>query len=619
MNILFHVQHLLGIGHDRRAAAITRGLLDAGHRVTVLRGGFPVPGSDYGAAQIVPLPPARAADATFHPLVDAEGKPIDDDWRANRRRVTLDAFHNTAPDVLLVESYPFARGAFAFELDPLLGLARAENVLTVVSVRDVVVAKTRPGWADTVLKRLERFDAVLVHGDPVLIPFEAGFPEAARIAQPLRHTGFIGTQTPAVSPEGDGAGEVVVSVGGGAVGLPLLRAALAARVLSPLADAPWRLLAGADLPEPDLQALQREAPPEVIVERARRDFPALLARCRLSISQAGYNTVLDVLQAGCHAVLVPFATAKETEQAIRARALAERGRAVVVEEPDPPRLAAAIAEALAAPLPDLPVRLDGAAQTARELDALWHPASWDELHAELDLWAAEGKTATFWWRDDDIERPSPAFERLMALSAAASVPVTLAAIPATVDESIRPLLHPDTYLLQHGHTHAPYTAADGWVYEFCDEHPLNDVLTTMRADRERLVSLFGARALPVMAPPYNRFGQKIADALPSLGLTGLTTFRQRLFNVPGVREVNVHIDPIDWANNQSFRGDGRTLNGAVAHLRARRQGVRSDEPTGLMTHHLPMTEDTWAFVERLFRETKAHPNVRWLTGAEAFA
>jgi hypothetical protein len=36
----------------------------------------------------------------------------------------------------------------------------------------------------------------------------------------------------------------------------------------------------------------------VIVERARADFPALLARATVSVSQAGYNTALDVLRSG---------------------------------------------------------------------------------------------------------------------------------------------------------------------------------------------------------------------------------------------------------------------------------------------------------------------------------
>ncbi|MDQ2101613.1 glycosyltransferase family protein [Azospirillum isscasi] len=374
MRVLFHVQHLLGIGHDRRAALIARGLAGTGAAVTVLRGGHPVPGIGYGpAAEIVQLPPARAADGTFKTLLDENGRPIDDAWRARRRAAVLDTVARVRPDVLLVESFPFGRRAFRFELLPLLEAAKAAGAVTACSVRDILVTKARPERLDETVSVVERlFDHVLVHGDPGLIPFGATFPAAERIADRIRYTGYVAAPPqPAGEDRADGTDEVIVSVGGGAVGLPLLRAALALRASTgPGLDTPWRLLAGPDVPEEAFRTLAAEAPPGVLVERARPDFPALLRRCRLSISQAGYNTVLDVLQAGCRAVLVPFAAGSETEQAIRARLLEERGRLAVVEEATltPRTLAEGVARALALPPPPaVALRLDGAATTARLL------------------------------------------------------------------------------------------------------------------------------------------------------------------------------------------------------------------------------------------------------------
>ncbi|CAO3448939.1 Mlr3248 protein [Azospirillum argentinense] len=379
MRVLFHVQHLLGIGHDRRAALITRGLAEAGVAVTVLRGGHPVPGIDYGpAAEIVQLPPARAADSGFKTLLDAHGRPIDDAWRARRRAAVLETHERVRPDALLVESFPFGRRAFRFELLPLLEAARAGGAVTAASVRDILVTKAKPERLEETVSTVERlFDHVLVHGDPALIPFAATFPAAARIAGRIRYTGYVAAPQGGDDTGTDGAGEVIVSVGGGAVGLPLLRAALAVRASTPAGlDAPWRLLAGPDVPEAEFRALAADAPPGTIVERARPDFPALLRRCRLSISQAGYNTVLDVLQAGCRAVVVPFAAGSETEQATRAHLLEERGRLAVVDEATltPDTLAAGVAKALALPPPPaIPLRLDGAGATARLLlDAVAH-------------------------------------------------------------------------------------------------------------------------------------------------------------------------------------------------------------------------------------------------------
>ena len=57
-------------------------------------------------------------------------------------------------------------------------------------------------------------------------------------------------------------------------------------------------------------------------------------------------------------------------------------------------------------------------------------AAWEALTLELDLWAAEGRTATFWWRDDDAIAPTPALDRLRACASAAGIPIALAVIPA---------------------------------------------------------------------------------------------------------------------------------------------------------------------------------------------
>jgi len=376
MRVLFHVQHLLGIGHVRRAALIARALAATGARVTVAQGGFPVPGADFGDAEVVALPPARSADAAFSAVVGADGRPVDAAWEARRRDDLLAVEERVRPDVVLVETYPFGRRRFRFELEPLLdrALARRPRPVTACSVRDIVVRKDDPARHARVAEVVRRrFDLVLVHGDPRLVPFEASFPAAGRIADRIRYTGYVAPpESEAEPPSDDGCGEVIVSVGGGAVGAGLLRTALAARPLSPLADAPWRLLCGPDLPAGTAEELRAAAPAGVTVEPARPDFPALLRRCRLSISQAGYNTVMDVLAAGCPAVLVPFAAGAETEQTDRARLLADRGLAHMVAEHDlsPAGLARATAAALAAPRrpdPAAQPAVDGARQTTRLL------------------------------------------------------------------------------------------------------------------------------------------------------------------------------------------------------------------------------------------------------------
>ena len=366
--VLIHVQHLLGIGHQKRAAALTHALIERGVEVTYVSGGFPVEDLGLEAARFVQLPPCRATDSTFATLVDAAGRPIDEAWKAARRDRLLAAYRATRPDGVIIEMYPFGRRAFRFELDPLIDAAHRDRPRPAVvsSVRDVLVTKPNPERHRQVAERVRRhFDAVLVHGDPTLIPLDASFPEAPRIADRLCYTGYIAAGSPSARGA-DGHGEVIVSVGGGRVGQELIEAALAARPLSRLADAPWRFLIGTEAPARDLEAWRRRAGPGVIVEPSRADFRSLLARCAVSISQAGYNTVVDLLVAAAPAVLVPFAGGVEDEQTNRAKILAGRGLAQVVAaaELTPARLADAV-DAAADRRPTVTVRLDGAHESAR--------------------------------------------------------------------------------------------------------------------------------------------------------------------------------------------------------------------------------------------------------------
>src|SRR5207302_1427876 len=59
--VFFYVQHLLGIGHLRRAATLARAMAAAGLDVLLVSGGAPVP-LDIGRARLRQLPPVRARD-----------------------------------------------------------------------------------------------------------------------------------------------------------------------------------------------------------------------------------------------------------------------------------------------------------------------------------------------------------------------------------------------------------------------------------------------------------------------------------------------------------------------------------------------------------------------------
>src|SRR5215468_144180 len=222
--VFFYVQHLLGIGHLRRAAAITRALGRHGLSVAFVAGGQPVPGLDLGDAEVIQLPPARAGDSGFGSIVDAvTGRPIDDGWRDRRRAALLATFQRYAPQVVLIELYPFGRRPFRFELGPLLEAAAAQRPGPAVlcSVRDILVSKSDPQRTAEIVDIIRRhFDLVLVHGDPRLIEFGATFAGADAIATQLRYTGYVIGEAPPIADNPVGTGEILVSAGGGAVGAP---------------------------------------------------------------------------------------------------------------------------------------------------------------------------------------------------------------------------------------------------------------------------------------------------------------------------------------------------------------------------------------------------------------
>ena len=194
----------------------------------------------------------------------------------------------------------------------------------------------------------------------------------------MHYTGYVVDPAVAQSAPGDaGRDEVLVSAGGGAVGMPLLEAAIRARPLTSLSERTWRVLAGENLAEDQFQRLIRLAGElgqgKVLVERSRSDFVALLGRCALSISQGGYNTVLELLSQGTRAVVAPFsAGGGEIEQSMRARLLASKGCLHCVEEDalSPQSLAAAVEQAMRTPpLPVAQIGLNGAQQTVALMQA----------------------------------------------------------------------------------------------------------------------------------------------------------------------------------------------------------------------------------------------------------
>lgn len=244
---------------------------------------------------------------------------------------------------------------------------------------------------------------------------------------------------------------------------------------------------------------------------------------------------------------------------------------------------------------------------------------WDALNEELSRWQAVGRTATFWWRDDDAVRDTPEFRRLLKLSAEFGVPLAVAVIPAPADRTLAGISRIE--ILQHGYAHADHAGPGEKKSELGSGRPTEEIVRELGEGRRRLEELFGDRFLRVMVPPWNRIAGSVAASLPGLGYHGLSGFGARAAReeLPGLVRVNTHVDIVDWRGSRRFRGEAGALDAARAHLAARRTGEADrDEPTGLLTHHLAHDDACWKFIGDFVGETTSHPAARWSSAATLF-
>ena len=242
-------------------------------------------------------------------------------------------------------------------------------------------------------------------------------------------------------------------------------------------------------------------------------------------------------------------------------------------------------------------------------------AEWPDLAVELDRWEEAGRSARLWWRDDDAVAPTSQLDRLLSL--AGEAPLALAVIPAAAEPGLAARLAGERQVavLQHGWRHANH-AASSKKSEYPAERSAADVAAELADGRARLVALFGARALPVLVPPWNRFACCFAALLPELGIAALSQMAPRKSAPPpGIAVADVHLDVVAWREGRGFVGTGAALGRLIGELRLRRAtGERT--AIGLLTHHLVMDAATEDFLARLGDIVVAHPAARWLPAGD---
>lgn len=410
LRFLLYCHDTFGLGHVRRtlalAGAITADL--PGAEVLVVTGS-PI-------AHAFTLPPRvdylKLPSVSKLPSGGYQPRTLDMEFNALRdlrATLLLEATRAYAPNVFLVDHAP--RGMQG-EAMPALRYLRASQpgCLCVLGLRDIVDERhtVRRSWiAEHVYPVLEQaYDMILVYGSRALYDVAVEYALPAAVTERLHYCGYLDRLT-----DGGGAGDgssdgapkgtpgqtsalgyppsvtaccatpdqfvtaaseqqypgpgphVLVTVGGGGDGFPLLRAYLEGlRGLTQPAFSSL-LLAGPLMEADDLRELQARAaelPPGCVrITPFVADPLPLLRAADLVISMAGYNSVCELLALRQRILFVPR-IAPRLEQLVRAEMLAGHGLAHLLH-PDaltPAALMRGVEDGLAQPRP-----------TARQLTA----------------------------------------------------------------------------------------------------------------------------------------------------------------------------------------------------------------------------------------------------------
>lgn len=383
MKLFFYCQHVLGVGHFFRALEICNALKD--HDVVLVTGGAPVDAVLPDHVREIRLPPLMM-DKNFNGLYTPDDTETIAAVKEKRKKILWNSIKEEAPDVFLVELYPFGRKAFRFELDPVLKGLR-NNTLppcrVFCSLRDILVEKKDISKYETrVVKTLNSFfDGVFVHSDPELIKLDQTFSRLDKIMIPVGYTGFV-----AARPDTDARTHIrnalgitdnekliIASAGGGSVGKELLKATVNGFKTMENENARLKVFSGPFMDDGTFEYLTSFNCDTIEVNRFSSNFLNLLSASDLSISMAGYNTCMNILAAGVPALVLPFA--QNREQRFRAEQIAAGYPMKILTEKELSiKILPAIMENMllsgTAPSRISDVQLNGAANTARLIHAL---------------------------------------------------------------------------------------------------------------------------------------------------------------------------------------------------------------------------------------------------------
>jgi predicted glycosyltransferase len=247
-------------------------------------------------------------------------------------------------------------------------------------LRDILVQKKDGAVRDLQMAQIvnEYYDGVFVHSDPSILKLEETFQQVSVIADKLHYTGFIAEAKPKEFKTPERKPDILVSMGGGIVGAEMLLAVAKTAPLLP--EFTFRFFLGPYAPaelRAQLEDIQRKEPQATLkVEGFSNNFEAELAQSALSISLAGYNTLMNTLNTRTMALMYPYLA--NEEQTLRGKKFEPSGTVKMFYPEDlQPKILAELIRTHAYGFPQkFDINIEGAKHTAHMLKK-WIGASDD--------------------------------------------------------------------------------------------------------------------------------------------------------------------------------------------------------------------------------------------------
>ena len=334
MKIIYYCQNIWGIGHLFRSLEIIKAL--SRHEVVLVTGGKLIDIPQLPHVREIHLP-GISMDRDNKKLLSTEVGLSYAEAKKRRRAQFFDVFAKEAPDLFIIELYPFGRNAFRFELAPVFKAIRNKDLLpckVICSLRDILVEKRdQIEFEERVIKRLNRwFDAVLIHSDPSLVKLNDFFSRISDIKPLIHYTGFVSAELPPNSREEfrkqlnipEDATLIVASAGGGRSGALLLKSVVSAfRSIQTNQSSFLFVFTGPYMDQKDFDQIKAHSGNGISVSRFTDDFLSYLIAADLSVSMGGYNTCMNLIATKVPAMVFPFSG--DREQGIRVSRLERLG------------------------------------------------------------------------------------------------------------------------------------------------------------------------------------------------------------------------------------------------------------------------------------------------------